>query len=162
MEKIIKIILGYNIAIGLALVGVVIMINDYANINNAQYEELRQSLNTPKAQNTAKIKTFINGEKTVAAPKNKIIEIVIDDTGINPAGFSAYAQETVQLKITNNSKVERGLKFEKLDFDSGMIGPGQTKEANIGPLPDKLESYVYKSTGEAAEFSGMLMVLQKN
>ena len=93
----------------------------------------------------------------------KSAQITLSDGKITPLGFSVYTDEKVEFAITNNSKEARDFKIEKLNFDSGMIKPGETKKANLDSLPQEQAMYNYISTGakDSPKYAGTLIVLVK-
>jgi hypothetical protein len=90
-------------------------------------------------------------------------EITINDTGFENIGFSAQTGEIIALTIKNIGQKNHSLKIDDLNFDSGVITPGETKTAQLPALSSEPRDYQYYSgiDGKIDGFTGILMVLQK-
>lgn len=154
MEKIVSTLVAADVFLSIAVIAIIISLSSFMKMDNERDLQAQASV-----QNT-----LLTPNKTVVAPKTlKNVAIALSDGKIDPIGFSVYTDENVTLAITNNSKEGRDLKIGELNFDSGIIKPGETKKAGLGALPEQQGTYEYKSTAidGSQEFSGTLIVLTK-
>lgn len=161
--KIINLLLAINGLLILFAIGAAIYIESYVKMDNARHQEILafakdmpQNGINKKNETAAQIKPAAKQ----AVAETAAMELTIEGGTVSPQIIPVYGGQTLEIKIVNNEKEARSILIEKLAFDSGTINPGETKQTKIGPLPDKLGTYEYKSTGGSKEYKGSLIVIE--
>ena len=102
-------------------------------------------------------KTVINTTNTTNAP-HVDQQIDLTDFAYTPNEFTAGASQTIKVLLNNKGQTAHSLTFDKLDFTSGLIDPGQSKTVTF-TTPSKAGRYDFHSTGPNAKDKDMKGVM---
>jgi hypothetical protein len=161
--KITNLLLAINSLLILFAIGAAIYIGSYVKMDNARHQEiLAFAKDTPQNGINKKNGTApqIKPAAKQAVAETAAMELTIEGGTVSPQIIPVYGGQTLEIKIANNEKETHTILIEELGFDSGTIAPGETKQVKIGPLPEKLGIYEYKSMGGAKEFKGSLIIIE--
>ena len=85
--------------------------------------------------------------------------IVMKDTSFSPNTIAVDLSQTVTIRLKNEGKAKHSFTFDKLDFTSGPIDPGQTKDV-VFTVPGVLGDYAFFSSEPGDKDKGLTGTMQ--
>ena len=90
--------------------------------------------------------------------------INVNDTGFVTKAFSENAGDSPVVTIVNAGSAAHSFVIDELKVDSGDIAAGQTKDIQLGVLPDVGKNYTFYSNSSGDDknnFSGVMMAVKQ-
>jgi|GEM_PF-6354024 len=162
-EKIITILIIFNILLAGIIGWVVVRLNDIS-FRLAQENAVVKPVVVPEI-NPAPAKVGKLPDSGSIMPPNSM-DMAMRPDGFSTKGIQINAGQKMELTLVNDDSKPHSFNIDELDIKTGPIAPGQGKTVIIENSPAKSVGYQYYSDidgdKENTNFVGTLMILRQN